>query len=191
MASSTVSAPAPGHASRSGTPCHLQDGYRVAALRRLAVAAGPDTGVSRGEGDQAGVRLMRGHVWIGLAEAHAITVEQQRVSLPRPMTHQLIGDVMDAFGRHLQQVRITEVRDNIFYAELILDHHTRVSARVSDAIALALHLGVPIHAEDIVLDTAAVANTAVRAEGDDRAPDEVEQFRRFLDTTSPEDFDPD
>ena len=55
-------------------------------------------------------------VWIGIAEANAITVEQQRVSLPRPMTHQLIGDVMDAFGRHLEQVRITEVRDNIFYA---------------------------------------------------------------------------
>ena len=130
-------------------------------------------------------------VWIGIAEANAITVEQQRVSLPRPMTHQLIGDVMDAFGGHLQQVRITEVRDNIFHAELILDHHTHVSARVSDAIALALHLGVPIHAADIVLDTAAVASTAIRAERDDHIPDEVEQFRRFLDTANPEDFDSD
>jgi hypothetical protein len=45
------------------------------------------------------------------------------------MTHQLIGDVVDAFGRHLERVRITEVRDNIFYAELILDRNTRVSAR--------------------------------------------------------------
>jgi hypothetical protein len=71
------------------------------------------------------------------------------------MTHQLIGDVIDAFGRHLQQVRITEVRGHIFYAELILDRNTRVSARVSDAIALALHLGAPIHAEDTVLDAAA------------------------------------
>jgi uncharacterized protein len=124
-------------------------------------------------------------VWIGIAEANAITVEQQRVSLPRPMTHQLIGDVVNAFGRHLEQVRITEVRDNIFYAELILDHHTRVSARVSDAIALALHLGVPIHAEDTVLDAAAVAHTTIRARGDDRAPDDVEEFRRFLDTASP------
>jgi len=130
-------------------------------------------------------------VWIGTAEANAIMLEQHGVSLPRPMTHQLIGDVLDAFGRHLEQVRITEIRDSIFYAEMILDHDTRVSARVSDAIALALHLGVPIHAEDAVLDTAAVANTAIRAEGDDRTPDEVEQFRRFLDTASPEDFDPD
>jgi uncharacterized protein len=131
-------------------------------------------------------------VWIGPAEANAIAVEQQGVSLPRPMTHQLIGDLIDAFGRQLQQVRITEVRDNIFYAELILDRNTRVSARVSDAIALALHLGAPIHAEDTVLDAAAVAHTAVRTEADEGvATDEVEQFRRFLDTTSPEDFDPD
>jgi uncharacterized protein len=107
------------------------------------------------------------------------------------MTHQLIGDVVDALGRRVEQVRITEIRDNIFYAELILDQNTKVSARVSDAIALALHLSIPIHAEDTVLDAAAVANTAIRAEGDDHAPEEVEEFRRFLDTASPEDFDPD
>jgi uncharacterized protein len=88
-------------------------------------------------------------------------------------------------------VQITEVRDNIFYAELILDRNTRVSARVSDAVALALHLGIPIHAEDTVLDTVAVSNTVTQVEGDDPAqPDEVEQFRRFLDNASPEDFDP-
>jgi uncharacterized protein len=130
-------------------------------------------------------------VWIGTAEANAIRVEQQGVALPRPMTHQLIGDVLDAFGRELQQVRITELRDNIFHAELILDRNTRVSARVSDAIALALHLGAPIHAEDTVLDAAAIADTAISAEGDDRTTDDVEEFRRFLDTASPEDFDPD
>jgi uncharacterized protein len=130
-------------------------------------------------------------VWIGTAEANAITVEQQHVSLPRPITHQLIGDVLEALGRRLEQVRITEVRDNVFYAELILDQNTKVSARVSDAIALALHLGVAIHAEDSVLDTAAVAHTAIRSQGDERTPDEVEEFRRFLDTASPEDFDPD
>jgi uncharacterized protein len=130
-------------------------------------------------------------VWIGTAEANAITVEQHHVSLPRPITHQLIGDVLHAFGRRVEQVRITEIRDNIFHAELILDQNTRVSARVSDAIALALHLRVPIHAEDTVLDAAALANTAIRTEGGDHAPDEVEEFRRFLDTTSPEDFDAD
>jgi uncharacterized protein len=159
---------------------------RVMAVGVESVASRPVLLLQEAGGDH---RLLP--VWIGNAEANAITVEQHGVSLPRPMTHQLIGDVVRVFGRHVEQVRITEVRDDIFYAELILDQNIRVSARVSDAIALALHLGVPIHAEDAVLDAAAVANTAIRAEGDDRAPDEVEEFRRFLDTASPEDFDPD
>ncbi len=159
---------------------------RVMAVGVESSAARPVLLLQEASGDH---RLLP--VWIGTAEANAITVEQHGVALPRPITHQLIGDVIGAFGRQVEQVRITEVRDNIFYAELILDQHTRVSARVSDAIALALHLGVPIHAEDIVLDTAAVATTPIRAEGDDGAPDEVAEFRRFLDTASPEDFDPD
>jgi len=164
----------------------------VREMRVMAVGVEPGTSrpvllLQEAAGDH---RLLP--VWIGPAEANAIAMEQQGVSLPRPMTHQLIGDVIDAFGRQLQQVRITEIRDNIYYAELMLDRNTRVSARVSDAIALALHLGAPIHAEDTVLDAAAVARTAVRREGDEGAPaDEVEQFRRFLDTASPEDFDPD
>jgi bifunctional DNase/RNase len=105
------------------------------------------------------------------------------------MTHQLIGHVLTALGRRVDQVRITEVRDNIFYAELILDQDTRVSARVSDAVALALHLGIPIHAEDTVLDAAAVTNTITRLGDGAGQVDEVERFRRFLDTARPEDFD--
>jgi bifunctional DNase/RNase len=130
-------------------------------------------------------------VWIGAAEANVILLEQNGVSGPRPMTHQLIGNVLSAFGRCVEQVHITDLRDSVFHAELILDRDTRVPARVSDAVALALHLGIPIHAEDTVLDTIAGSNTVTRVEGDDRArPDEVEEFRRFLDNASPEDFDP-
>jgi uncharacterized protein len=129
-------------------------------------------------------------VWIGAAEANVILLEQNAMSGPRPMTHQLLGDILAAFGRRLEQVRITDLRDSVFHAELILDRDTRVSARVSDAVALALHLGIPIHAEDAVLDAAAVTDTVIRVEGDDRAQaNEVEEFRRFLDTLSPDDFD--
>src|SRR3712207_6636701 len=129
-------------------------------------------------------------VWIGAAEANVILLEQNGVSGPRPMTHQLIGNVLAAFGRRLEQVRITGLRDGVFHAELILDRDTRVSARVSDAVALALYLGVTIHAEDAVLDAAAVTDSVIRVEGDDRAEaNEVEQFRRFRDTLSPDDFD--
>ncbi len=130
-------------------------------------------------------------IWIGPAEANAILLEQQGISGPRPMTHQLIGNIVTSFGRRLERVCITAVRDNVFYAELIFDRDARVSARVSDAVALAVHLGVPIRVEDTVLDAAAVRNTLLRVEGDEPAQaDEIETFRRFLDTASPEDFDP-
>ena len=130
-------------------------------------------------------------IWIGAVEATAIAYEQQGVKPARPLTHDLLRDILAALKQPLRAVESVEMRDNIFYAELILDQNTKVSARVSDAIALALHLSIPIHAEDTVLDAAAVANTAIRAEGDDHVPEEVEEFRRFLDTASPEDFDPD
>jgi bifunctional DNase/RNase len=184
--------PAGGWCEATCWPGGAAEGWaQVSEMRVMAVgvesgAARPVLLLQEASGDH---RLLP--VWIGTAEANAIQVEQHRVSLPRPMTHQLIGDVVDALGRRVEQVRITEIRDNIFFAELILDQSTKVSARVSDAIALALHLSIPIHAEDTVLDAAAVANTAIRAEDDDNAPEEVEEFRRFLDTASPEDFDPD
>ena len=129
--------------------------------------------------------------WIGAAEANVIILEQRGLAAPRPLTHQLISHVL-TFGRRLEQVRIIELRQNIFYAELVLDRDTRVSARVSHAVALALHLGTPIHAEDTVLDAATVTRPAARGEGHDPAQaDQVEQFRRFLDSASPEDFEAD
>ena len=95
-------------------------------------------------------------------------------------------------------MRITTVRDNIFYAELVFDGDARVSARVSDAVTLALHLGVPIHAEDAVLDEVGLADAEIvdagavasgaTEQGPVEAAEEIERFRRFLDTASPEDF---
>jgi bifunctional DNase/RNase len=136
-------------------------------------------------------------VWVGLPEATAIEFERQGASAPRPMTHQLIGQVVGSFGRRVEQVGITTLREGIFHAEIVFDQGTRVSARVTDAVALALHLGVPIRAEDAVLDEAALASTEVvrtsRSEiegetGADLSPDEIERFREFLDSASPEDF---
>lgn len=136
-------------------------------------------------------------VWVGVPEATAIEMERNGVSTPRPTTHRLIGNVIDALGRRLEHVLITVVRDDVFHAELVLDEQTRVSARVSDAVALALHLHVPIRSEDSVLDVAGlpgddVIDMSVGGGGADRTDptEEIEQFRRFLDTASPEDFDP-
>lgn len=136
-------------------------------------------------------------VWVGMPEATAIELARRRVELPRPQTHRLILDVVRAFHRQLELVRITMLRDSVFHAELVFDGDTRVSARVSDAVAVALHLDVRIEAEDAVLDEAAVAEVAGLAtalgEEEDDGPaesEEVERFRRFLDNASPEDFGP-
>ncbi|MFC5995799.1 bifunctional nuclease family protein [Pseudonocardia hispaniensis] len=143
-------------------------------------------------------------VCVGLPEATAIELERQHVVAPRPVTHQLIANVIRSAGRRLEHVRITALRDSIFHAELVLDQGTRVSARVSDAVTLALHLDVPIQAEEVVLEEAALASAEVidadalmsrsdeadeiGTEAAETSAEELEEFRRFLDRASPEDF---
>ena len=120
-------------------------------------------------------------IWIGAAEATAIAYVQQGVVPPRPLTHDLLKDVVGAVGRTLGEVRITRLEDGVFYAELDLGDGAVVSARPSDAIAVALRTGSPIFVEDGVLDEAGVAIP-------DEEEDEVERFREFLDQVTPEDF---
>lgn len=135
-------------------------------------------------------------VWVGLPEANAIELERQHAIAPRPLAHQLIGNVIDAFGRQLERVDITMVQDGVFYAELIISPDLSVSARVSDAVALALHTGVPIQAADGVLDEAGLADaqvidTAAAVAAEETIVDqaaEVERFHEFLDDVRPEDF---
>ena len=77
-------------------------------------------------------------IWIGSVEATAIALEQQGVRPARPLTHDLLKDVIGALGRELEQVRITDLREGTFFAELVFDGDIRVSARPSDSVALAL-----------------------------------------------------
>jgi bifunctional DNase/RNase len=120
-------------------------------------------------------------IWIGSGEATAIALEQQRVQPVRPMTHDLLRDVISALGGELKQVRITELQEGTFFAELVFNGNVRVSARPSDSVALALRVGVPIHAEESVLSEAGLIIP-------DEQDNEVEKFREFLDSVSPEDF---
>jgi bifunctional DNase/RNase len=120
-------------------------------------------------------------IWIGAVEATAIAYAQQGIVPSRPMTHDLFRDTLEAVGASLSAVRITDLRDGIFYAELVFDGGVEVSARPSDAIALAIRAGVTIFGEESVLAEAGIAVA-------DEAEDEVEKFREFLDTISPEDF---
>lgn len=123
-------------------------------------------------------------IWIGAVEATAIAFAQQGVTPPRPLTHDLMKDLLEATGNALEEVRIVEVRDGVFCALLVLASGVEVSARPSDSIALALRTGSRIVCADEVLDEAGLA---VPAEQED----EVEKFREFLDHVTPEDFESD
>jgi bifunctional DNase/RNase len=120
-------------------------------------------------------------IWIGAAEATAIAYVQQGVVPPRPLTHDLLTDVIAALGRSLEEVHVTRLEDGVFYAELHLGEGTVVSARPSDAIALALRASTTILVDEAVLDEAGVVIP-------DAEEDEVERFREFLDQVTPEDF---
>lgn len=123
-------------------------------------------------------------IWIGAVEASAIAMAQQGMVPERPLTHDLLKDVVEALGDDLAEVHITDLRDGVFFADLVFASGLHVGARPSDAIALALRTGSGVFVADTVLDDAAVE---LPEEGPDEAS-EVEKFREFLDQISPEDF---
>lgn len=121
-------------------------------------------------------------IWIGAVEATAIAFAQQGVVPARPLTHDLLKDILEALGADLTAVTITDLRDGVYYADLQFANGVTVSARPSDAIALAIRIGTTIYAEEAVLAEAGVAIP-------DEQESEVEKFREFLDQVSPEDFE--
>ncbi|MDQ6797108.1 MAG: bifunctional nuclease family protein [Actinomycetota bacterium] len=125
-------------------------------------------------------------IFIGPVEATAIAFAIQGVTTQRPMTHDLIRDVLSALGVGVERIVITELRDRTFYAEIQMTRdgtRCEVSSRPSDAIALAARLGTPIFADETVLEEAAVA-----VGDEEEEEDEVERFREFLEGVNPEDF---
>ena len=120
-------------------------------------------------------------IWIGAVAATSIAFAQQGVLPPRPLTHDLLKDLLLAVGSNLEQVEISEIKDGVFYATLKLANGVELSARPSDAIALALRTGSPIFGGEALLDEVGI-------EIADQSDDEVEKFREFLDQIEPEDF---
>jgi len=98
-------------------------------------------------------------IWIGSAEADSIAVKLQDVSVPRPLTHDLLRNVIDALGAQVVSIIVCDLRNDTFYAKIILSVDSRsleIDSRPSDAIALAVRVGVPIYAEESVLDKAGI-----------------------------------
>jgi len=124
-------------------------------------------------------------IWVGTAEATAIAFSQQGLTAQRPLTHDLIVDLLAALKVNLRSVHLTELRDGIFYAELVLIDQSgaevKLSSRPSDAVALSVRMDVPILARVELFDQAGISIP-------DQGEDEIEKFKEFLDDVSPEDF---
>jgi len=134
-------------------------------------------------------------IFIGPPEATAIAFALQGVTTSRPMTHDLMRNILVALGVTVERVVITELREGTFYAELHLTQGGRseiISSRPSDAIALAARLGTPIFCEDDLIDAEGMVLPPDEAEDEDETdgdPEEiVDQFKSFIENVRPEDF---
>ena len=120
-------------------------------------------------------------IWVGATEATAIAFAQQGLTPPRPLTHDLMKNIIGDLGSKVESVQVTHLSDGVFYSKIVLEKGVEVSARPSDAIALALRTGALIYATENLFQAAGI-------EIPDQADDQVEAFREFLDQINPEDF---
>jgi bifunctional DNase/RNase len=98
-------------------------------------------------------------IWIGPAEADAIAVKLQDISIPRPLTHDLLREIISSLGASVNSIIVTELRNDTFYAKIVLNvdsEQIEVDSRPSDAIALAVRTAAPIYVEEMVLDKAGI-----------------------------------
>ena len=127
-------------------------------------------------------------IWIGHPEAAAILMKLQGASTPRPMTHDLLTEVLTKLEARVVRIAVTELRENTFYALITVavnGSEIEIDSRPSDAIALAVRVDAPIFAADDVIN-----ESAIEFEGEAETSEEtvVEEFRQFLQDVKPEDF---
>jgi hypothetical protein len=126
-------------------------------------------------------------IWIGHPEAAAILMKLQGASTPRPMTHDLVTEMLTQLEAKVIRIAVTELRENTFYALITVSvdgSEIEIDSRPSDAIALAVRSEAPIYAADSVIE-----ESAIEFEHEDVNEEEVvEEFKKFLDEVKPEDF---
>lgn len=130
-------------------------------------------------------------IFIGGPEATAIAFALEGVQAPRPLTHDLFKDVLEAMDVEIHHVVVSELRDATFFAELHLTNGADswvVSSRPSDALALAARVECPIYVNDAVMNEAGVVDETDEVVAEENPEEMVEEFRHFIDTVNPEDF---
>ena len=128
-------------------------------------------------------------IWIGLFEASAIATELEKITFSRPMTHDLMHDILKALGVEITQVEICDLKNNTFFANIHLIREGQsfvIDARPSDAIAIALRAGAQIFVEDQVIEKSRSIDFGAKATELDKLKDE--KLKEFLENLSPEEF---
>ena len=123
-------------------------------------------------------------IWVGIYEANAIALEIEKVATPRPMTHDLLKNLLLGLETHVQKVVVSELRDDTFFALIWLEKDGQmmsIDSRPSDALALALRVDCPIYVEDEVLKTSKVSGNAGDKVG-------TEELRKWLENLNDEDM---
>ena len=129
-------------------------------------------------------------IWVGVFEANAIALELEKIASPRPMTHDLIKNIVEAIDAQVVKVVVTDLRENTFFAVLHLrlgSAEYTVDSRPSDAIALALRVAAPIYVDEDVFPKA--GKMEIAKEPEQAKPDDPEQLKEWLQNIKPEDFE--
>ena len=140
-------------------------------------------------------------IFIGAPEATAIAFALQGMDTPRPMTHDLIRDLLEALDADVVRVVVTELKSATYFAEIVLragDRELAVSSRPSDAVAVAVRTATPLFVADDLMDAEGIMLAVDEEEDEEPGADEeptnpeelVGEFRKFLDSIRPEDFSP-
>lgn len=135
-------------------------------------------------------------IWIGPAEAEAITVELQNMTVARPLTHDLLKSVVHTMGGEVKYICITNLQDDIFYANIVVTQNGKeleIDSRPSDAIALAVRVDVPIYVAEKVMDIAITPDEDVElaAEAEEEVADDekLSLFKDFVESLDMDDLD--
>ncbi len=123
-------------------------------------------------------------IWVGIFEANAIALEMEKIATPRPMTHDLIKNILDGLGATVQQIVVNDLKENTLFAVIEVNYNgnmVNIDARPSDAIALALRVNAPIFVTDKVVSKGKSMDIAEDKE-------ETDRWKEWFENLKPEDF---